>query len=190
MTYTIKVSYSPMSATWNISNKTKDVGNVRANTTYGTQDMNAYRLIEEALNLKTVKIYKAVEGPDGKETRVLDPEGTALAQQKQDEIKEKFREWIFKNPERREALVEEYNRRFNSTRAREYDGEHLRLGASTRRLSCGSTRRTPLRASSTAEIRCWRTRWGRARPTRWLLQRWRESAWGCRTRASSSSRIT
>ena len=111
MTYTIKVSYSPMSATWNISNKTKDVGNVRANTTYGTRDMNAYRLIEEALNLKTVKIYKAVEGPDGKETRVLDPEATALAQQKQEEIKEKFREWVFRDPKRRDVLVEEYNRK-------------------------------------------------------------------------------
>ena len=127
MTYTIKVSYSPMSATWNISNKTKDVGNVRANTTYGTQDINAYKLIEETLNLKTVKIYKAVEGPDGKETRVLDPEATALAQQKQDEIKEKFREWVFRDPKRRDALVEEYNKRFNSTRAREYDGEPLRF---------------------------------------------------------------
>ena len=128
MTYTIKVSYSPMSATWNISNKAKDVGNVRANTTYGTKDLNAYKIIEETLNLKTVRIYKAVEGPDGKETRVLDPEATTLAQQKQDEIKEKFREWVFRDPKRRDALVEEYNRRFNATRAREYDGGHLRFG--------------------------------------------------------------
>lgn len=128
MTYSIKVSYSPMSATWNISNKTKDVGNVRANTTYGTKDLNAYKIIEETLNLKTVRIYKAVEGPDGKETRVLDPEATTLAQQKQNEIKEKFREWVFRDPKRRDALVEEYNRRFNVTRAREYDGGHLRFG--------------------------------------------------------------
>ena len=128
MTYSIKVSYSPMSATWNISNKTKDVGNVRANTTYGTKDLNAYKIIEETLNLKTVRIYKAVEGPDGKETRVLDPEATTLAQQKQNEIKEKFREWVFRDPKRRDALVEEYNKRFNSTRAREYDGGHLRFG--------------------------------------------------------------
>ena len=128
MTYSIKVSYSPMSATWNISNKTKDVGNVRANTTYGTKDLNAYKIIEETLNLKTVRIYKAVEGPDGKETRVLDPEATTLAQQKQNEIKEKFREWVFRDPKRRDALVEEYNRRFNATRAREYDGGHLRFG--------------------------------------------------------------
>ena len=127
MTYTIKVSYSPMSATWNISNKTKDVGNVRANTTYGTRDMNAYKIIEETLNLKTVKVHTLVE-ENGQTRTVLDPEATALAQQKQDEIKEKFREWIFKDPERRDALVEEYNKRFNSSRAREYDGEHLRFG--------------------------------------------------------------
>ena len=127
MAYNIKVSYSPVSSAWNISNKAKDVGNVRANTTYGTQDMNAYKIVEETLNLKTVKIYTLVE-ENGEKRSVLDTEGTALAQQKQEEIKEKFREWIFKNPERREALVEEYNRRFNSTRAREYDGEHLRFG--------------------------------------------------------------
>ena len=123
----IKISYSPTTSTWNISNKTKDVGNVRANTTYGTRDMNAYKIIEETLNLKTVKVHTLVE-ENGQTRTVLDPEATALAQQKQEEIKERFREWIFKEPERREALVEEYNRRFNATRAREYNGGHLRFG--------------------------------------------------------------
>ena len=123
----IKVSYSPTTSAWNISNKKLDAGNVRANTTYGTRDVNAYKIIEETLNLKTVKVHTLVE-ENGQTRSVLDPEATALAQQKQEEIKEKFREWIFKDPERREALVEEYNRRFNSSRAREYDGTHLRFG--------------------------------------------------------------
>ena len=127
MAHNIKVSYSPTTSAWNISNKTKDVGNVRANTTYGTQDMNAYKIVEETLNLKTVKVHTLVE-ENGQTRSVLDPEATALAQQKQEEIKERFREWIFKDPERREALVAKYNRRFNSSRAREYDGEHLRFG--------------------------------------------------------------
>lgn len=123
----IRVSYSPTTSAWNISNKTKDVGNVRANTTYGTQDMNAYRIVEETLNLKTVKVHTLVE-ENGQTRSVLDPEATALAQQKQEEIKERFREWVFRDPERREALALEYNRRFNATRAREYDGGHLRFG--------------------------------------------------------------
>ena len=123
----IRVSYSPTTSAWNISNKKLDVGNVRANTTYGTQDMNAYKIIEETLNLKTVKIHTLVE-ENGQTRSVLDPEATALAQQKQEEIKERFREWVFRDPERREALVEEYNRRFNAIRAREYDGGHLRFG--------------------------------------------------------------
>jgi len=123
----IRVSYSPTTSAWNISNKKLDAGNVRANTTYGTRDVNAYKIIEETLNLKTVKVHTLVE-ENGQTRSVLDPEATALAQQKQEEIKERFREWIFKEPERREALVEEYNRRFNATRAREYDGGHLRFG--------------------------------------------------------------
>ena len=111
----IRVSYSPTTSAWNISNKKLDAGNVRANTTYGTRDVNAYKIIGETLNLKTVKVHTLVE-ENGQTRSVLDPEATALAQQKQEEVKKKFREWIFKDPERREALVEEYNRRFNSTR--------------------------------------------------------------------------
>ena len=124
----ISVSYSEQTSAWNISGKRLDAGNVLANTTYGTKDINAYGIIEETLNLKTVKIFQTIKEADGKERRVIDSEATTLAQQKQEEIKEKFKSWIFEDPERREHLVNIYNERFNSTRAREYDGSHLQFG--------------------------------------------------------------
>ncbi len=123
----IEVQYSRLTSVWNITGKLIDNGNLLANTTYGTHDANAYKIIEDSLNLRAVKVYKTEIGNDGKEKRVIDPEKTAIAQQKQEEVKQKFRDWIFQDPERREILVEEYNRRFNSTRAREYDGSHLRF---------------------------------------------------------------
>ena len=124
----INVSYLEQTSAWNISGKNLDISNILANTTYGTKDINAYEIIEDTLNLKTVKIFKMAEGPDGKERRVIDSEATTLAQQKQEEIKGKFKSWIFEDPERREHLVNIYNERFNSTRAREYDGSHLHFG--------------------------------------------------------------
>ena len=124
----ISVSYSEQTSAWNISGKRLDAGNILANTTYGTKDINAYSIIEETLNLKTVKIFQTIKDADGHERRVIDSEATTLAQQKQEEIKNKFKSWIFEDPERREALVNIYNERFNSTRAREYDGSHLNFG--------------------------------------------------------------
>lgn len=124
----INVSYSPQTSAWNISGKKLDWGNVLATTTYGTDRINAYEIIEDTLNLKTVKIFKTVLDSNGNERRVIDSEPTTLAQQKQEEIKEKFKSWIFEDPERRENLVKIYNERFNSTRAREYDGSHLKFG--------------------------------------------------------------
>ncbi len=123
----INVTYSHTTSAWNVSGKNMDVGNVMSNTTYGTKDMNAYKIIEETLNLKTVKIYKTIM-ENGEEKRVLDNDATMLAQQKQEEVKQCFKDWIFQDPERRETLVAEYNRRFNSTRPREYDGSHLHFG--------------------------------------------------------------
>ena len=124
----ISVNYSEQTSTWNISGKRLDVGNVLATATYGTKDVNAYSIIEDTLNLKTVKVMRTVRDLDGSERRVIDSEATALAQQKQEEIKARFKEWIFDDPERREDLVNIYNERFNSTRAREYDGSHLQFG--------------------------------------------------------------
>ncbi|MBQ9564089.1 MAG: DEAD/DEAH box helicase family protein, partial [Synergistaceae bacterium] len=121
----IEVRYSPLTSIWNVSGKSIDSGNILANTAYGTPDASAYKIIEDSLNLRAVKIYRTEKDSEGKDRRVLDPDATAIAQQKQEEIKQKFRDWIFAAPYRREALVGEYNRRFNSTRAREYDGSHL-----------------------------------------------------------------
>ena len=124
----INVTYSEQTSSWHISGKKLDAGNILADSTYGTKDINAYEIIEETLNLKPVKIFKTIEDSEGRERRVIDSEPTTLAQQKQEEIKEKFKSWIFEDPERRENLVKIYNERFNSTRAREYDGSHLKFG--------------------------------------------------------------
>lgn len=121
----IEVKYSGATATWSITNKSADKNNVTAATTFGTEKRNAYQLLEDALNLRDTKVTKKIELDDGKEKNVLDDKATAAARQKQRAIKEAFKEWIFKDPERREFLVERYNVLFNSTKPREYDGSHL-----------------------------------------------------------------
>ncbi len=121
----ITVNYSPHTATWSISHKTADKYNVTSSTTFGTEKRNAYYLLEDALNLKDTKVMKKIELPDGTEKSVLDDKATAAARQKQRAVKEAFKDWIFKDPERREFLVERYNVLLNSTKPREYDGSHL-----------------------------------------------------------------
>ncbi len=121
----IDVRYSESSGEWNISGKSRDsYGNVRVRMTYGTDRVNGYKLLEDALNLRDTRIFDRIE-EDGKEKRVLNKKETMLAQQKQDAIKAAFQEWIFKDPKRRADLVQEYNVRFNSSRPREYDGSHI-----------------------------------------------------------------
>lgn len=123
----IKVHYSPYTAAWNIEGKSADYDNVAANVTYGTERINAYKIIEETLNLKDVRIFDKKVDADGKETRVLNRQATMIAQQKQQQIKDAFRDWIWKDADRRERLVMRYNKRFNSIRPREYDGSHIRF---------------------------------------------------------------
>ena len=123
---TIKVSYVEINGQWNISGKTQDYGNPLVTSTYGTGRVNAYRLLEDALNLKDTKIYDTVE-EDGKEKRVLNKKETMLAQQKQEMIKDAYKEWIFKDMERREDICRTYNELFNSIRPREYDGSHIQF---------------------------------------------------------------
>ncbi len=118
----IKVHYSRLTAQWNISGKTSDYGNVTANVTYGTKRINAYKIIEETLNLKDVRIFDTVYDESSSEKRVLNRNETVLAQQKQQLLKDAFRDWIWKDPKRREYLTSLYNMRFNSIRPREYDG--------------------------------------------------------------------
>ena len=122
----IEVHYSPITAEWQISGKSAvSRNNVAAYTTYGTERANAYRILEETLNLKDIRIYDTVEDPNGKEKRVLNKKETTLAQQKQQAIKDAFQDWIWREPERRERLCNRYNELFNATRPREYDGSHI-----------------------------------------------------------------
>ena len=123
----IKVNFSHHAASWNIEGKTADYDGVLANSTYGTQRINAYQIIEQTLNLKDIRIFDKMVDAEGKETRVLNRKETTIAQQKQQQIKDAFREWIWKDHNRRERLVQLYNEKFNSIRAREYDGSHLRF---------------------------------------------------------------
>lgn len=124
----IQVYYSEYTSDWNISGKSEDNGNVRAYNTYGTKRINAYRIIESTLNLKDVRIYDTVIDIDGKEKRVLNAKETAIAQSKQELIKNKFEEWIWKDQARRERLVTYYNEHFNNIRPREYDGQYITFG--------------------------------------------------------------
>ena len=123
----IKVHYSPYTASWNIEGKKADYDGVLANVTYGTDRINAYQIIEQTLNLKDVRIFDKKIDADGKEVRVLNRKETTIAQQKQQQIKDAFREWIWKDHNRRERLVSLYNEKFNSIRPREYDGSHLKF---------------------------------------------------------------
>ena len=122
----LEVNYSEFTAEWNISSKNSiPYNDINARMTYGTDCANAYKILEDTLNLRDVRIYDTVRDADGKEKRVLNSKETTLAQQKQQTIKEAFRDWIWKDPDRRRELVQLYNERFNSTRPREYDGRHL-----------------------------------------------------------------
>ena len=124
----IQVNYSPSTAEWNISGKsTPSKQDVNAYMTYGTERTNAYRILEDTLNLRDVRIYDTVYDADGTERRVLNSKETTLAQQKQQAIKDAFQEWIWRDPNRRQTLVQQYNERFNSIRPREYDGSHIRF---------------------------------------------------------------
>lgn len=128
----IHVNFSEYTAEWNISGKSAvSESSVTAYVTYGTRRANAYRILEDTLNLRDVRIYDMVTDPDGKERRVLNQKETTLAQQKQQAIKAAFHEWIWKDPNRRETLVAQYNELFNATRPREYDGRHITFGGMT-----------------------------------------------------------
>ena len=123
--WNIKVHFSPFTSEWNIEGKSYDKGNVRAYNTYGTSRINAYKIIEETLNLKDVRIFDYIEDVEGKKKAVLNKKETAIAQSKQEMIKQEFQDWIWSDPERRERLCKSYNEKFNSVRPREYDGSHI-----------------------------------------------------------------
>ena len=125
----IEVNYSSFTAEWQIKGKSSvSYNDVAAYTTYGTSRANAYKILEDSLNLRDVRIYDTIEDADGKERRVLNAKETTLAAQKQQAIREAFRDWIWRDPERRQTLVSQYNEEMNSTRPREYDGSHITFG--------------------------------------------------------------
>lgn len=123
--WNIKVHFYPFTSEWNIEGKSYDKGNVRAYNTYGTSRINAYKIIEETLNLKDVRIFDYIEDDEGRKKAVLNKKETAIAQSKQEMIKQEFQDWIWSDPERRERLCKFYNEKFNSVRPREYDGSHI-----------------------------------------------------------------
>ena len=123
--WNIKVHYSQFTGEWNIEGKSYDRSNVKAYSTYGTSRINAYKIIEETLNLKDVRIFDYIEDDEGKKKAVLNKKETAIAQAKQELIKQGFQDWIWADPTRREKLTKMYNEKFNSIRPREYDGSHI-----------------------------------------------------------------
>ena len=127
---TIGVQFSCVTGEWNVKGKNADYGNTLVNMTYGTSRVNAYKILEDSLNLKDTRVYDTIE-EDGKEKRVLNKKETMIASQKQEAIREAFKDWVFRDPERRQTLVAKYNELFNSTRPREYDGSHLKFPGMT-----------------------------------------------------------
>ena len=125
MRWKINVRYSAHTGEWNIEGKSNDRGNVRAGSTYGSSRMNAYKIIEETLNLRDVRIFDYIEDDEGRKKAVLNKKETAVAQGKQESIKNAFKSWVWEDPERRERLTRIYNEKFNSIRPREYDGSHI-----------------------------------------------------------------
>ena len=124
----LKVRYTPINREWFIENKSSDMGNVKADSTYGTKRVSAYRIIEDTLNLRDTRIFDYVYDEHGNKKAVFNAKETTAAQAKQEVIKQAFQDWIWKDPERRNRLVRYYNDTFNSVRPREYDGSHITLG--------------------------------------------------------------
>ncbi len=129
------VKYSPITSEWYIDGKSHDRGNVKAYTTYGTNRINGYKIVEETLNLKDVRIFDYVEDSEGKKKAILNKKETAIAQAKQELIKQEFSDWIWEDPSRRESLTKKYNELFNSHRAREYKGDHIVFGGMNPEIS-------------------------------------------------------
>ena len=125
MRWNIHVRYSQYTGEWNIEGKSVDRNSVQAHSTYGTARVNAYKIIEETLNLRDVRVFDYIDDGHGKRVPVLNRKETAIAQSKQDQIKAAFADWIWEEPDRRERLTRLYNEKFNSIRPREYDGSHL-----------------------------------------------------------------
>ena len=123
----MQVKFEPITGQWRITDKSYGKGNVKATSVYGTSRVNAYNIIEDSLNLKDVRVFDYIEDENGNKKAVLNKKETTIAQGKQEEIRRKFEEWIWKDPNRRERLCKLYNEKFNSIRPREFSGKHIRF---------------------------------------------------------------
>jgi len=158
--------YSGYTAAWNVKGKSDDrSNNIKANVTYGTNRINAYKILEDTLNLRDVRIFDTAE-ENGVEKRVLNKQETAIAQQKQEAMKEAFRDWIWQDPKRRERLTRLYNDWFNSIRPREYDGSHIRFTGMNPEIQLRQHQVMRLPERSTAAIPCSPIALVQARPLR------------------------
>ena len=178
----ISKSISPNSpGEWNIEGKSNDKGNPKANNAYGTHRANAYKIIEDTLNLRDTRVYDYIPTEDGKKKAVLNKEETAIAQGKQDLIKQAFQDWIWQNPERRQRLTAYYNENFNAIRPREYDGSHLNFYGMNPEIKLRQHQKNGLPASFTEGTACLPMWWEPGKPIRWLRRRWSASGWDSAT---------
>lgn len=149
-----KSPFSKYTGEWQVEGRSLDKGNVKANNIYGTTRANAYRIIEDTLNLRDVRIYDYVEDEDGKKKAILNKKETAIAQGIQDLIKQAFQDWIWKDPERRQKLTDYYNENFNAIRPREYDGSHLNFYGMNPEIRLREHQKMVSQESYTVEIHC------------------------------------
>ena len=186
----IEVKFSPMTAEWQITGKsTPSRNDVHAYMTYGTSRANAYRILEDTLNLRDIRIYDTVEDADGKQKRVLNKKETTLAQQKQQAIKEAFQNWVWKDPYRRAELVEKYNELFNSTRPREYDGSHIRFGGMNPEIRLREHQQNAIAHVLYGGNTLLAHEVGAGKTSRWPLLLWRQNGWDCARNPCLSFRI-
>ena len=165
-------SLLPYTSEWRISNKSATgFGDIMATETYGTRRANAYKILEDTLNLRDSRVYDTIV-EDGKEKRVLNQNETTLAQQKQQAIKDAFAGWVWKDPQRRTLLVKRYNELFNSTRPREYDGSHIHFVGMNPEINLREHQRNAVAMCCMGITPFWRTKSVPARALRWRLPLW------------------
>ena len=181
----IQVRYSPFTSEWRIGNKSAaGMYDIMSTETYGTHRANAYKILEDTLNLRDCRIYDTIE-EDGKERRVLNQKETMLAQQKQQAIKDTFAGWVWQDPQRRNLLVKQYNELFNSTRPREYDGSHIHFVGMNPEINLQEHQRNAVAQCFMVGTPCSPTRWVPAKVLRWQLRQWNLSVWACVRKACS-----
>ena len=184
--YRLRVAYSSATAEWQIENKSSvPAHNMAAYTTYGTGRASAYRILEDSLNLRDVRIYDTVQDADGKEKRVLNSKETTLAQQKQQAVKDAFRDWLWQDPTRRQELCARYNELFNATRPREYDGSHIRFSGMNPEITLRRHQRDAIAHILYGGNCLLAHEVGQGRRSRWWPPAWNPNGWAFAARPCS-----